>query len=159
MPSGPRLVLDGACYHIIAKGNHGQIIFKSEDDFERYLIGLKKYKKRYDFKLYGYCLMINHVHILGEIDDSKNLSKFMHGLTRSYTAYFNKKYKITGQLWQGRFKSKVIIKDDYLIDCINYIELNPVRANIVRAPHQYFWSSYGERALEKEVVLLDKLSL
>jgi len=81
------------------------------------------------------------------------LAKFMHGLNRSYTAYFNKKYNKVGYLWQGRFKSKVVVKDDYLIDCLNYIELNPVRANMVKATQDYAWSSYKERVIAEEVFI------
>ena len=85
----------------------------------------------------------------------------MQGLSRSYTAYFNKRYKKVGHLWQDRFKSKVIVKDNYLIDCIHYIELNPVRANMVKAAGDYAWSSYRERLLGKAVngKLLDELHL
>ena len=71
----------------------------------------------------------------------------MQGISRSYTAHFNKKYKKVGHLWQGRFKSKVIAKDGYLIDCIQYVEHNPVRAKMVKAAAEYSWSSYRERTL------------
>ena len=135
MPNGPRILIDSACYHIIARGNQKQRIFKDDIDFSQYLKRVKKYKKKYSLKLYCFCLMPNHVHMVCEIKNKENLSKFMQGLTRSYTGYFNKKYGKVGQLWQGRFKSKVIIRDKYLIDCINYIELNPIRAEIVKAAH------------------------
>ena len=91
--------------------------------------------------------MPNHVHLIGQPKELKNLAKFMQGLTRSYTAHFNQRYKKVGHLWQGRFKSKIIAKDGYLIDCIQYIEHNPVRANMVKAAIEYPWSSYREKAL------------
>ena len=147
MPNGPRLVMDHACYHITARGNQKRRIFYEDIDFEEYLSRIRIYKKKYGFKLYGYCLMPNHIHLSGELGNKKHLSKFMQSLTRSYTAYFNKKYKKVGYLWQGRFKNRIIVKDRYLIDCMNYIELNPVRAGIVNAPHEYRWSSYRERCL------------
>ncbi len=75
------------------------------------------------------------------------MTKFMHGLLRSYTSYFNKKYNKVGHLWQGRFKSKIIVKDNYLVGCIHYVELNPVRAGIVTMPGEYHWSSHKERVL------------
>ena len=127
MPNGPRVLIENACYHIIAKGNHGQVIFKDGQDYGECLNRLRKYKKRYNFLIYGYCLMANHIHILGEIKPVSNISRFMASLLRSYTAYFNNKYTIEGQLWQGRFKSKAILKDGYLLDCINYIEQKPVK--------------------------------
>lgn len=159
MPAGPRTLLEGACYHIIARGNQKQQIFRDQQDFEIYLLRLRKYKRRYDFKLYSYCLMPNHVHLLGEIFRPKDLAKFMHCLTRSYTAHFNKKYEKVGHLWQGRFISKIVTKDRYLLDCINYIELNPIRANIAKSPAEYVWSSYKERALEERKEIIDDLSI
>lgn len=85
----------------------------------------------------------------------------MQGVSRSYTAYFNKRYKKVGHLWQDRFKSKVIVKDNYLIDCIHYIELNPVRANLVKTAADYEWSSYRERILAQGIngKLLDELQI
>jgi putative transposase len=161
MPTGPRLLLKNACYHIITRGNQRQRVFLDEQDYTVYLLRLKKYKKKYAFRLYGFCLMPNHLHLVGEPSDPKDLSKFMHGLLRSYTAYFNKKYRKVGHLWQDRFKSKVIVKDNYLVDCIHYIELNPVRANLVKTAGDYKWSSYKERVLSKSVngKLLDELQI
>ena len=147
MPNEPRLLIENACYHLIARGNQKQRVFLKEDDFRGYLERLRMYKKKFDFRLYGYCLMPNHIHLVGQIAIAKNLSKFMHGITRSYTAYFNNGYTKVGHLWQGRFKNKIITKDQYLSDCINYIELNPVRAKVVNAPYEYPWSSYRERVL------------
>lgn len=151
MPTGPRLLLENACYHIITRGNQGQQVFLDEQDYRAYLLRLSRYKQRYGFLLYGFCLMPNHAHLIGEPKELKNLAKFMQGLQRSYTAYFNKRYRKVGHLWQERFKSKVIVKDDYLIDCIQYIELNPVRANMVRSPADYEWSSYRERVISTDI--------
>jgi putative transposase len=105
--------------------------------------------------------MPNHIHLIGEAKELKNLAKFMQGLLRSYTAYFNRCYKKVGHLWQGKFKSKVIVKDNYLIDCIHYTELNPVRANTVKATSDYLWSSYKERVLSQgtNARMLDELHI
>jgi len=149
MPNGPRILVENACYHIITRGNQRQSIFRDKGDYQEYLDRLSKYKKEYSFLLYGYCLMPNHVHMVGEISPASNLSCFMRALLRSYTAYFNRKYDKEGHLWQGRFKSKVITKDKYLIDCIGYIESNPVNAHMVNSIHEYKWSSYNERVLGK----------
>ncbi len=147
MPNGPRFLLDNACYHIITRGNQKQAVFLNTEDYEVYIDRLRLYKKRHPFLLYGYCLMPNHIHIVGMPEEKKLLSKFMQGVSRSYTAFFNRKYEKVGHLWQGRYKSKVIAKDGYLIDCIQYIEHNPVRANIAKAAGDYPWSSYQERVL------------
>lgn len=156
-----RLLINNACYHIYSRGNQKQRIFKEDTDFKNYLFRLKKYKMKHGFLLYSYCIMPNHVHIVGEIKKSSNLPYFMHDLTRSYTEFFNKKYTKVGYLWQGRFKSKVITKDRYLIDCVNYVELNPVRAGLVKSPADWLYSSYKERVLgiKTEVSILNNIVL
>ncbi len=161
MPRGPRLILDNALYHLIVRGNKKNPIFVEDLDYREYVKRIRLYKKRYDFKLYSYCLMPNHVHLLGEIEKKDNLAKFMQGINLSYAIYFNNRYETAGHTWQGRFVSRVIMKDRYLLDCINYIELNPVRADIVKIPSVYPWSSYKERNLDPvtECQLIDILSL
>ena len=161
MPTGPRLLLERACYHITTRGNQKQRVFLDKEDYQVYLFKLKKYKTQHGFLLYGFCLMPNHVHLIGEPKTKGNLAKFMQGLNRSYTAYFNKKYQKVGYLWQGRFRSKVIAKDNYLTDCMQYIELNPVRADLSKAPGDYQWSSHKERVLSNCAVnsLLNELHL
>ena len=161
MPRGPRLVLDNAIYHIITRGNQRQRVFWDQFDYTKYLKKLKFYKKGLGFKLYGYCLMPNHIHIIGQMERKENLAIFMQSINNSYTFYFNFKYKKVGHLWQGRFKSKIITKNRYLLDCISYVELNPVRANIVISPCEYKWSSYKERNLgvDRPHEMLDNLSL
>lgn len=160
MPNGPRLIIEGACYHIMIRGNQKQAVFKADKDRYKYLYFMAKFKKKHKIKLYGYCLMPNHVHIVGKIEQDDSLSMFMHALNRTYTGYFNTKYQKVGHLWQGRFKSKVIVMDKYLIDCINYIECNPVRAGLVISPHEYVWSSYNERSmLDVPFNILDEISI
>jgi len=161
LPTGPRLLLENACYHIITRGNQKQQVFFDKNDYKRYLLLLRKYKRKFGFLIYGFCLMPNHVHLIGEPKLTANMAKFMQGLSRAYTAYFNKRYKKVGHLWQGRFKSKAIVKDNYLIDCIHYIELNPVRAKIVSSAGEYCWSSHQERVSGKSlsIRLLDQLQL
>lgn len=142
-----RLLIKNACYHIYVRGNQKQTVFRDKEDFEFYLHQIKHYKRKYSFHLYGYCLMPNHIHLIGEPVHPEKLPKFMQCLQRSYTAYHNKKYNKVGHLWQDRFKTKVIVKDQYLIDCIAYVEQNPVRANLVKNIGGYEFSSYRERNL------------
>ena len=85
----------------------------------------------------------------------EDLAKFMQGLTQVYTVWFNNKYEKSGRLWQGRFKSMVIAKDQYFIDCIYYVEMNPVRAGLTSSPAEYVWSSYRDRAFGNKNDLLD----
>ena len=155
MPRGPRILLDNVCYHIINRGNQKEKVFLEEPDFAKYLQLLKHYKKRYAFKLLGYCLMPNHIHLILQPREPQSLSRFMQGLTQTYTAWFNKKYNKPGHLWQGRFKSMVIQKDDYFVECIYYVEMNPVRKGLVLSPMEYVWSSYRDRTLGNITGLLD----
>jgi putative transposase len=136
-----RVVMDNTAYHVITRGNQKQNVFRDQADYQEFIKLLQKYKKLYDFKLYGFCLMPNHVHILLEISKGRLLSRLMSGLSLSYTIYFNYKYKAVGHLWQGRYKSKVIVKDSYLLECINYINNNPVRASLVDKARDYPWAS------------------
>jgi len=161
MPRGARILLNNALYHLITRGNQKQKVFIEDIDFKEYLKRLRQYKREFKFRLYGFCLMPNHIHLIGAIEQKGNLAKFMQCLNSSYSIYFNSKYKKAGHLWQERFKSKVIVKDRYVIDCINYIELNPVRANMIDTPYQYQWSSYKERNLsaDRDRKMLDELSL
>jgi len=161
MPSGPRLLLERACYHILARGNGKQKVFLEQNDFLVCIKKLREYKQEHGFLLYGYCLMPNHIHLIGEPIVPENLSKFMHAFLRSYTAYFNNRYARVGHLWQGRFKSKVINKDGYLINCVNYIEFNPLRAGLVKSAAEYQWSSYKERVFYRvdTLPMLDQFSM
>jgi putative transposase len=155
MPRSSRLILDNASYHLMARGNQKQNTFIQDEDFNKYLELLKHYKSKYYFKLYGYCLMPNHVHLIVELKKSTVLGKIMQGLSLAYTIWFNKKYNKVGHLWQGRYKSKLIQKDKYMLDCIEYVELNPIRSSIGKSPFDYSWSSWKERMGYKENNLLD----
>jgi putative transposase len=158
MSNLPRILVENACYHLIARGNQKQRVFLDEQDFGEYLRRLKKYKRKFGFSLYAYCLMPNHIHLVGQIKEAKKLSKFMHGVSLSYAAYFNNKYAGTGHIWKGRFKNKVILKDRYLIDCLSYVELNPIRGQLANAAYEYPWSSYKERVLNTGPKILDELT-
>lgn len=136
-----------------------QNVFIRDSDFKVYLNLLRKYKQRYRSKFYGYCLMKNHAHLLVEPLNSKNLAKLMQGINQSYSIYFNSRYRKNGHLWQGRYKSMVINKDRYLLTCLNYIELNPVRAGIVEKAEDYKWSSYRDRITSGRNRLLDELEI
>ncbi|MBU0709887.1 MAG: transposase [Candidatus Omnitrophica bacterium] len=152
-----RLALNNTVYHINIRGNQKQETFKEDADFKTFLSLLKHYKIKYHFKVYGYCPMPNHAHLILETKKGTDLSKFMQGLSQTYTMWFNKKYDKVGHLWQGRYKSKIIQKDKYLLDCIQYVELNPIRAGICKSPFDYPWSSWQERHGYKKRDILDDL--
>lgn len=155
MPRGTRIILNNVCYHIINRGNQKQSIFLDDSGFGKYLQLLKHFKRKYAFKIFGYCLMPNHIHIILEPKRPNELARFMQGLTQTYTAWFNNKYKKTGHLWQGRFKSMIIQKDNYFVECVYYIEANPVRAGLVSSPKDYLWSSYRDRVFGDRTGIID----
>lgn len=150
----PRIEFEGAFYHVISRGNQRQKIFRDKEDYRRYLAIIAYYKVRYEFALYGYALMSNHVHFLMETKETP-LSKVMQGITQRYTVYFNNKYQTVGHLFQGRYKALLCDKDAYLVALIKYIHLNPVRAGIVKTAEGYPWSShhlYIKRQKSKELL-------
>jgi putative transposase len=130
-------------YHILTRGNNRKVIFKDESDHTRYIEILKHYKEKYRFLLYHYALMGNHVHLVLETTaKGGRLAEIMKGINLSYAQYYKKKYKHIGHFWQDRYKSIIISDDEYLLACGSYVELNPVRAGIVKYPKDYRWSSY-----------------
>lgn len=156
MSRPPRLLLSKTHYHIITRGNNQNIVFKSDSDYYYYLKLLRKYKTELPFDLYHYCLMPNHVHLLVRTKNAQAFSLFMKKINLAYYHYYHRKYGWVGHFWQNRFKSQPVGKDDYFIQCGKYIELNPVRAKIVKDPQNYNYSSYGYYALGKKDDLLAK---
>jgi REP-associated tyrosine transposase len=139
----PRVHVPGALYHVIARGNRRQAIFRADADRRRYLDLLSHYRARYLFQLRAYVLMANHVHLLVEVG-THSLAKIMQGLQQSYTLYFNRKYNLVGHLFQGRYKDILCDRDCYLLELVRYIHLNPVRSKIVTDPVDYAWSSHRD---------------
>ncbi len=138
-----RIEFPGALYHILVRGNQKQEIFLDEQDRRAYLQRVQRYKEETGFILYAYVLMPNHVHLLIETTQ-KPLSKIMQGINLTYTQYFNRKYDKVGHVFQGRYKAFLCDRDEYLLSLIRYIHLNPVRANLVKEPRHYKWSSHNE---------------
>jgi REP element-mobilizing transposase RayT len=137
-----RTEFPGAFYHVLARGNNKQMIFRDEQDYKVYMLLLKKYHKRYKFMLYAYTLMPNHIHLLIETAIIP-LSKIMQGIQQSYTYYFHKKYKSVGHIFQGRYKAILCERETYLLELVRYIHLNPVRASLVSNLGDYPWSSHS----------------
>ncbi len=143
MPRPLRIDYDGALHHIIVKGNGGIDIFTDNSDRERLLNSLSSLVKRYNFKVYAYCLMRNHIHLLVETAETP-LSRLMREFLTGYVQYFNKRWNRKGHLLGDRYKSILVDKDAYLLTLQRYIHLNPVKAGIVEHPADYMWSSYKE---------------
>lgn len=143
MPRHSRPYAPGLLYHAFSRGNNKQTIFLNNQDYQRFKQNLERFRKQFNFKLYAYCLLPNHFHLLIEIADI-SLSKIIQVMLTAYTMYFNKKYDHVGHVFQGRFKSIVVDKDEYLLQACRYIHLNPVKANLVSNPKDYPWSSYQD---------------
>jgi len=142
MARKPRIEFGGALYHVIIRGNQRQQIFKDTEDYKKYLKFLGDYKARYDFLLYAYVLMGNHVHLLMETK-AVPLSKILQGINQSFTMYFNRRYATVGHLFQGRYKAMLCDKEYYFLSLIKYIHMNPVRVARAKSPGEYPWSSHG----------------
>lgn len=143
MPRCARVIPPEGYLHIISRGNNRRRLFFHPRDFKIFLKLLKELKNEESIKIFHYCIMPNHVHLLIGVGEGSNLSRFMKRLNMRYFYYFKKKHNYSGHLWQDRFKSKIIEKDEYFIQCGKYIELNPVRANIAKSAQDYPYSSYG----------------
>jgi REP element-mobilizing transposase RayT len=154
MARKPRIEYEGAFYHVITRGNQRQGVFKGGEDFQKYISLLAFYKERNKYALYAYVLMSNHVHLLIETRTIP-LSKILQGINQRYTMYFNRKYKTSGHLFQGRYKAILCDKDGYLLSLIKYIHLNPVRAKIAKTPGEYLWSSHQSYEQQRKDDIVD----
>lgn len=146
MPRKARILVPNYPHHIVQRGHNRKVVFLANEDYQFYLENLKEWKIKLGFKLYAWCLMTNHVHLIVEPgDDAGTVSELMKRLAGRQAAFVNKQEGRSGALWEGRFKASPIQRDNYLLACCRYVEMNPVRANMVVGPRQYRWSSYRER--------------
>lgn len=139
----PRLTLPGWPHHIIQRGNNQQAIFATAADYQYWLNLLLEQATRYEVSIHAYVLMGNHFHLLATPQTIDGLPKMMQAVGRSYVRYFNQTQHRTGTLWEGRYRSTVIQPERYLLACMVYMDLNPVRAGLVAQAQDYPWSSHG----------------
>lgn len=143
MPRYPRVFLPDMPVHIVHRGHDRQPIFSRPGDYSYYLANVIEMKSQCAVRVFGYCLMTNHVHlVVAPHDDPTLVSQFMRTIAARQTRHINKRKNRTGTLWDGRFKASLIDTDAYLLACLRYVDLNPVRAALVTAPENYRWSSY-----------------
>ncbi|HEY7863567.1 MAG TPA: transposase [Thermoanaerobaculia bacterium] len=140
MARPPRLDHPGALHHVIARGNERKAIFRREIDRRVYLDLLARYRARYGFRLFAFCLMPNHVHLAIETGHTP-LSTVMLALQSAYAQRFNRRYERVGHLFQGRYKAFLVQSDSYLLTLLRYIHENPVRAKLVKSAELFQWSS------------------
>lgn len=143
MARNPRIHAPGLIYHVFARGNNKEPIFFGTSNYKRFLNNLERFHKSLQYTPYAYCLLPNHFHLLLKVSDI-TLSKIMQTLMTAYTMYINKKYQRVGHLFQGRFGSIIIEKDQYLLQVVRYIHLNSVKAGLVDNLVEYQWSSYPQ---------------
>jgi REP-associated tyrosine transposase len=142
MPRKPRFVLPGVPMHVVQRGHSREPVFFETEDYEAYLTWLKEGAQKYGCAIHAYVLMANHVHILATPSTKDGVTRMMQLVGRHYVPYINRTYGTSGSLWEGRYKASLVDSEAYLLACMRYIELNPVRAKMVRGPSRYRWSSY-----------------
>ena len=146
MPRHARLRAAGLPLHVIQRGNNRTACFYADRDYALYLQHLEELARRFGCAVHAYVLMTNHVHLLLTPDGEDGASLLMKRLGQRYVQYVNRTYRRSGTLWEGRFRSSIVQQQGYLLRCQRYIEINPVRAGIVRHPGDYRWSSYRSNA-------------
>ncbi|MCW9088536.1 MAG: transposase [Gammaproteobacteria bacterium] len=154
MPRRPRITLPGIPLHIIQRGNNRQACFYAEQDYQFYLEWLGKYADESRCSIHAFVLMTNHVHLLLTPEKEESSGQLMKKLGQRYVQYINRTYSRSGTLWEGRYRSCLTQDDTYLLNCHRYIELNPVRADMVEHPADYPWSSYRVNGQGQEIELV-----
>lgn len=154
MPRPRRVVLPSVPLHIIQRGNNRIPCFASRGDYLVYLDMLRECAFDCACALHAYVLMTNHVHLLLSPARDDSASMMMQRLGRRYVGYFNRRHGRTGTLWEGRFRSSLVLDERYLMICHRYIELNPIRAGMADAPSDYPWSSHAANAFGQQNMLL-----
>lgn len=155
MPRHAREKSSTRVYHVIVRGANRQEIFHDEEDRMKFLDVLQKYKTRSELRMYAWCLMGNHVHLLMK-EGNESISALMKRIGVSYVNYYNWKYKTNGHLFQDRFKSENVENVNYLLTVTRYIHQNPVKAHIVSKPDEWKWSSclgYYGKAVYPQLLL------
>jgi putative transposase len=157
MPRISRGLADDCIYHVINRGNGGQVVFQKDKDYEAFVNLMKEAKIRYAVNIFAYCLMPNHFHLVVMPHRSEDLSKWMQWLLTSHVRRFHKHYGTSGHIWQGRYKSFLIQKDGHLLTVLKYVESNPLRAGLVNSANNWLWSSHRESIHRGGHLLIDEV--
>lgn len=139
-------MLPNMAVHVVQRGNNRVVCFPSQNDYAYYVHQLRRCAMSHGCAVHAYCLMPNHVHLLVTPKQPDSCARMMKQLGQLHTQYINHRYGRTGTLWEGRFKSCLVQSEAYVLACYRYIELNPVRAALVRHPAEYSWSSFRANA-------------
>jgi len=151
MPRMVQVVLPHMPHHLVHRGHGWQVVYAGAEDFGRYLEDLRKLSSAVDIRVYAYCLLTKHVHLLlNPGEEVAAMGRLMKALAARATRYRNRVEGGSGTLWEGRYNSSPVQTETYLLDCTRYIELNPVRARMVPVAGDYAWSSYRQRSGEED---------
>jgi REP-associated tyrosine transposase len=154
MPRKPRAFLADQPQHIVVRGHNRDPIVARKADYQYFVECLQNGRERYGLAIHAWVLMTNHIHLLVTPETGQSLPKTMQWLGGHYARYFNRCYRRSGSLWEGRYKSSLVDTERYLLLCYRYIEMNPVRTNMVEQASDYPWSSYRGNALGQADSLL-----
>jgi putative transposase len=132
------------------RGHNREPTFFEDQDYLEYLKILKRVADACGCSIHAYVLMTNHIHLLLTPIADDSVRRLFQEIGRQYVSYVNRKYRRFGTLWEGRHKGNIIESTSYLLTCMRYIEMNPVRAGMVKRPDHYRWSSYSANALGEE---------
>lgn len=141
-----RCCLPGLPHHLIQRGHNGQAVFLRTADYQAMLDLLLEYSRSFDVAVHAYVLMPNHFHVLLTPQSATSLPHMLQAVGRRYVRNFNTAQGRTGTLWDGRYRSTVLQADNYLLACMAYMDLNPVRAGLATSASEYSWSSHGHYA-------------
>ena len=136
-----RIEYPDAWYHVMNRGRRGESVFADAKDFETFLVVLKESSEMFDLRVAAFCLMSNHYHLLVQTP-SANLSRIMRHVNGVYTQRYNRRRKIDGQLFRGRYKCILVEEDNHLLELLRYIHQNPIRAKLCNSVEGYPWSSH-----------------
>jgi putative transposase len=134
MPRTARASVGGYCYHVINRGNARSVVFHADGDYQAFMDLLSQASQRIPMRVLAYCLMPNHFHLALWPSHDGELSRWMQWLLTAHVRRYHRWHDSSGHVWQGRFKAFPIEQDDHLLAVLRYIELNPVRANLVYEP-------------------------
>lgn len=154
MARKPRICPAGYAQHIVQRGNNRSVCFAGAEDYAAYAHWLKEGAEKYGVAVHAWVFMSNHVHLLVTPSEENTVSLLMQYIGRYYVRRFNFIYKRTGTLWEGRYNASLVDSDQYALACYRYIEMNPVKANMVVTPDEYRWSSYhaNARGIDSNVI-------
>jgi putative transposase len=146
VPRRPRIFIDGMSQHVYQRGHNKVSIFASDCDYRRFLALARASMVDSGVDVHAFTLMKNHYHFVATPQTPSSLPDAMQHLLSEYTKYFNRRYGRSGTLWNGRYRSKTIDNERYWLNCVRYVEANPVEAKIVETPETYQWTSYRVHA-------------